>query len=166
MIDPNSRTEQEIHKVFDFTLLLKGAHAAIEMLGGVLLYITDARHLLGIAEFLTAGEIREDPHDSIANYLLHLAQVFGATDRAFAAFYLLTHGIVNGLIVVALWREEIWAYPISFAALGAFIAYQFYLLAFGFSWWVLAITVLDLFVLVLVGHEYGVLKKRRAAAQK
>ncbi len=166
MINPNSRTEQEIHKVFDFTLLLKGAHAAIEILGGIFLYAMDARHIVGIAEFLTAGEIREDPRDGIANYLLHLAQVFGATDRAFAAFYLLTHGIVNGLIVIALWREEIWAYPISFAALGAFIVYQFYLLAFGFSWWIVGITVLDLAIIALVWHEYGVLKARRAAAQK
>ena len=30
----DTRTEKEIHQVFDFTLLLKGIHALIEIIGG------------------------------------------------------------------------------------------------------------------------------------
>ncbi len=160
-INPSSHTEQEIHKVFDFTLLLKGIHASLEVLGGIALYVVSAGTIVGIVNALVGGEISEDPHDPVANYLLGLARTFGANDRSFAAFYLLTHGIANGLIVIALWREELWAYPISFGVLGAFIVYQLYLLAFGFSWWIVAITVLDIAIVVLVGHEYGVLKKTR-----
>ena len=165
MTNPNSRTEQEIHKVFDVTLLLKGLHASLEVLGGIALYAVSAGGILNLANALFGGEIGEDPHDPVANYLLGLAQTFGANDRSFAAFYLLTHGVANGLIVIALWREEIWAYPISFAVLGSFIVYQLYLLTLGFSWWIVAITVLDAAIVALVWHEYGVLKTRRAATQ-
>src|ERR1019366_6528705 len=108
----------------------------------------------------------EDPHNIIANYLLHLAQTFGGSSQSFAALYLLIHGVINALIVIALWKEKLWAYPVSFAALGAFILYQLYLLTFGYSLWLVLFTVLDIIIIFLVWHEYGVLKKRRAAARK
>lgn len=157
----NERGEREIHKIFDITLLLKGAHAFIEMLGGVLLYSVSAASILRIVNFFVADEIREDPHDVVANYLLHAAQNFGGTAQSFAAFYLLIHGVINALIVVALWKEKLWAYPLSLAALVAFMIYQLYLLSFGYSLWLVIFTVLDVIVIALVWHEYGVLKKRR-----
>lgn len=162
MTNPSNHTEQEIHKVFDISLFFKGLIAASEMVGGVLLAAVGPGFASNVVQAIVSGEIREDPHDIIANYLLHLAHTFGGSAKSFAALYLLIHGIVNGAIVVALWKEKLWAYPISFVALVAFVVYQFYYLAFGFSWWILAVTILDIFILVLVWHEYGVLKKRRA----
>lgn len=158
----NNKTESEIHKVFDFTLLLKGIHAAIETVGGILLYMMSAGSILQIVTFLVHDEIQEDPHDAIANYFLHLAQTFGGSSQSFAAFYLLIHGIINASIVIALWREKLWAYPAAFATLGAFIVYQLYLLTFGYSLWLLLFTILDIIIIFLVWHEYGVLKKRRS----
>ena len=111
-------------------------------------------------------EIQEDPHDVIANYFLHLAQAFGGSSQSFVALYLLIHCVINALIVIALWKEKLWAYPVSFAALGAFILYQLYLLAFGFSLWLVLFTLLDILIVFLVWHEYGVLKKRHASARK
>ncbi len=153
--------EKEIHAVFDFTLLLKGLHAAIEVIGGVLLYIVSSQSILNIVRFVVADEVREDPHDLLANYLIAFAQHFGGSTQSFAAFYLLFHGIVNGFVVVELWREEVWAYPVSMAIIGAFIVYQLYLFVFSFSLWLALFTVVDIVILFLVWHEYGVLKKRR-----
>ena|SRR5665213_2416886 len=158
MVEP--KREEEIHKVFDVTLILKGAHAFIEIIGGVLLYVVSAASILRIVSFLTQGEISEDPRDVVANYFLHMAQTFGGSSKAFAALYLLGHGIINGAIVIALWREELWAYPASLVALGTFVAYQLYLLSFGFSIWLIAFTILDTVIIVLVWHEYGVIKKK------
>ena len=155
------KEEKEIHAVFDFTLLLKGLHAAIEVIGGVILYIVSAQSILNIVKFVVADEVREDPHDLLANYLLAFAQHFGGGTQFFAAFYLLFHGIVNAFVVVELWREEVWAYPVSMAIIGAFIAYQLYLFIFSFSLWLALFTVVDVVILFLVWHEYGVLKKRR-----
>ena len=163
MTNLTNRTEEEIHKVFDVTLFLKGIHASIETLGGILLYAVSAGSILRVVNFFVQDEVREDPHDVIANYLLHTAQAFGGNSQSFTALYLLTHGIINGLIVIALWKEKLWAYPVSFAALGAFVLYQLYLLTFGFSSWIAAITVLDIVIIFLVCHEYWVLKRRRSA---
>lgn len=164
LIRSNNHTEQEIHKVFDVSLLFKGLIAAAEMLGGIILAAVGPGAILNFVNTFVGGEIREDPHDVVANYLLHLAQTFGGSSKSFAALYLLVHGIVNGAIVVALWKEKLWAYPISFVVLVAFVLYQLYYLTFGFSWWVLAVTIIDIFILVLVWHEYGVLKKRHASS--
>ncbi len=160
MIDAN--TEKEIHQVFDITLILKGIHACIEIVGGFLLYVVSAESVIGVVNFFVRGEIREDPHDAVASFFLHTAQSLGGSSKSFAALYLLSHGIINGLVVVGLWREEIWAYPISLFVLGGFIVYQFYLLMFGYSLWLVLFTILDIVIILLVWHEYGVLKRRRA----
>ncbi len=164
MINNNNSTNQtevKIHEIFDVTLALKGIHATIEIIGGILLYAISAGSILRIATFFVQDEIQEDPHDFIANYLLHAAQAFGGSSQSFAVFYLLIHGIINASIVIALWREKLWAYPASLAALGAFVLYQFYLLTFGYSLWLILFTILDVVIIFLVWHEYGVLKKHR-----
>jgi uncharacterized membrane protein len=156
----NAQLEKEIHRAFDITLFLKGAHAAIEVIGGVLFYFVSAESIVRFVDFLARGELLEDPHDFIANYLLATAEHFGGSAQAFAAGYLLIHGIVNGAIVVGLWRQKVWTYPIAIAALVAFIAYQMYLLSFHYSFWLAAFTVVDVAVIFLVWHEYGVLKRK------
>ena len=155
------KTEKEIHQVFDLTLVLKGLHAAAEIIGGALLYIVSGESILGAVKFFVGDEIREDPHDVVSNYLLHLAQSFGGSSQSFAAFYLLIHGVINAFIVVELWREKLWAYPVALAVLGGFTAYQVYLFIFSSSLWLIFLTILDLIIIFLVWHEYGVLRKRR-----
>ena len=157
---PN-KTEEKIHQVFDVTLVLKGIHAAVEIVGGLILYLISGESIVGFVNFFVQDEIREDPHDFIANFLLHTAQSLGGTSQSFAALYLVSHGIINALVVVGLWKEKLWAYPVSFIVLTGFIVYQLYLLAFGFSIWLVLFTVLDLVIIFLVWHEYGVVKKRR-----
>jgi uncharacterized membrane protein len=164
MSQKNSGTEKEIHEVFDITLLLKGLNALAELIGGFLLYVVSTENITRIVNFFIRGELIEDPHDIVANYLLNLALTFGGNSKAFAALYLASHGIVNGLVVLGLWKEKIWAYPISFAVIGAFIAYQVYLLTFGYSLWLVILTVLDIIVILLAWHEYRILKKRRSLA--
>lgn len=159
------RAEKEIHKVFDFALFLKGAHAAIEVIGGALFYIVSGETIIRLVDVLARGELLEDPHDFIANYLLTAARHFGGSAQAFAAGYLLFHGIVNGAIVVGLWREKLWMYPAAIAALLAFIGYQLYLLAFHYSFWLTAFTAVDIAVIFLVWHEYGVLKRTGSLPQ-
>lgn len=139
---------------------MKGIHASIELIGGLLLYIISAESITRMVNFFLRGELVEDPHDVVANYLLNVALTFGGNSKIFAALYLASHGIVNGLMVLGLWKEKMWAYPMSFAVIGAFIVYQAYLLMFGYSLWLVILTVLDLAVLFLAWHEYKLLKQR------
>lgn len=162
MSQKNNGIEKEIHEVFDITLLLKGITAFGELAGGLLLYSISTESITRITTFILKGELIEDPHDIIANYLMHIALTFGGSSKVFAALYLAGHGIVNGLVVLGLWKEKIWAYPISFAVIGALIAYQVYLLTFGYSLWLVILTALDLIILFLAWHEYRILKKKNS----
>jgi uncharacterized membrane protein len=158
----NAKTEKELHRIFDATLLLKGIHATVELIGGLLLYIASADSITRVVDFFVKGEINEDPHDVIANYILMLGHSLGGSSKAFAALYLASHGVVNGLVTLGLWKEKMWAYPISLAVIMGFIAYQLYLLAFGYSLWLVVLTVLDVAILLLAWHEYRLLKMRKA----
>ena len=102
--------EKRIHEVFVVSVLAKGAHALIEIAGGLALYLfsTDT-----IARWL--DEIDTDGW---------LERHFPLSEQHFYAFYLLSHGLVKSVLVLGLLREKLWAYPASFAVFGAFIAYQ------------------------------------------
>ena len=154
------KTEKEIHELFDATLVLKGIHAALELVAGIVLYFVSTENITRVTAFFLQGELKENSQDVVANYLLHAAQNFGGSSKLFATLYLLSHGIINGLLVVGLWREKIWAYPVSLIVIGGFTLYQLYMLIFGFSLWLVIITVLDIIILLLIWHEYAILRKR------
>ena len=71
-------------------------------------------------------------------------------------------GILTTSIIWAyerLLREKLWAYPASFAVFGAFIAYQLYRYTFTHGFGLIALTLFDLVVMLLIWHEYRLLKR-------
>ena len=93
------------------------------MLGGLLLLVSPAA-INRITTTLTQHELSEDPHDFIATHLLKTAHGLTGSAVQFGAFYLLSHGLVKIVLVVALLKNKLWAYPWMVAFLGAFIIYQ------------------------------------------
>src|SRR5260370_4588198 len=73
----------------------------------------------------------------------------------FGAAYLLLHGVVKIVLVSALLRDKIWAYPWMIAFLIVFIVYQIYRMTFAFSVGLLGLTVFDFVVAWLTYREYG-----------
>jgi len=72
---------------------------------------------------------------------------------------LLLHGVVKVVLVAALLRDKIWAYPWMITFLIVFIVYQIYRMTFAFSIGLLGLTVFDVVVVWLTYREYG---KQRA----
>ena len=137
--------EKRIHEVFVVSVLAKGAHALIEIAGGLALYLfsTDT-----IARWL--DEIDTDGW---------LERHFPLSEQHFYAFYLLSHGLVKSVLVLGLLREKLWAYPASFAVFGAFIAYQLYRYSYTHDFALILLSIFDLFVIYLAVHEYRLLRK-------
>jgi uncharacterized membrane protein len=79
--------------------------------------------------------------------------------QLFAAAYLLTHGVVKVLLVWALLRKKLRAYPAAIAVFTAFGVYQMYRYVLSPSFSMIALTVLDVIVIVLTWTEYGRLKR-------
>ena len=152
-------TEKRIHAVFEVGVVLKGVNGLAELIGGVVLYFASVDLIRGIVTWLVHSELIEDPQDRVATYLLHAAEGVSVGGKTFAAFYLLTHGVVKLILVAGLLRNRPWAYPASLAVLGFFVAYQIYRLSFAFSVGLLLLTIFDAVVIVLIWHEYRLVLK-------
>lgn len=158
--------ERRIHQVFEISIILKGLHALIECAGGILLHLVGTETIVHWVDLLTQEELTEDPRDFIATHLLRAAQHLSIGTQSFCAFYLLSHGLVKVLLVAGLLREKLWAYPASLAVLAAFIAYQLYRYSYTQSFGLIVLTVFDLVVIVLVWHEWRVLRAHLRARRR
>ena len=133
---------------------LRFPHPLILLVGGVLLAVIDTNAITGFVVDLTADELMKNPDDLIAAYLLRSALNFSVATKTFAAFYLLSHGVVKLFLVAGLIRNKAWAYPASLVVLGLFILYQLYRYTLTHSLALIALTVFDLVVIWLIWHEY------------
>ena len=151
--------EQQIHRVFVVSVILKGLHALIEIVGGLALAFLSTRSIVNALSAWSYDELAEDRHDWIATRALDFARGFSIADHHFYAFYLLSHGIIKGVLVLGLLRQKLWAYPASFAVFGLFIAYQLYRYSFTHEAALIILSIFDLVVILLAVHEYRLLRR-------
>ncbi|MDD5165056.1 MAG: DUF2127 domain-containing protein [Candidatus Pacebacteria bacterium] len=157
-MDPQQK-EKYIHRLFDISLLLKGAHAVIEVIGGFIVLFISQDFIIRIILSITQEELSNDPNDAFANYLIHLSQSFSLSSQHFIALYLLSHGIIKGLLVYNLFKERLWSYPVAIGVFTLFGIYQTYEYFHRGSIWLIVFTVLDIIVIWLTLHEYRYMKK-------
>lgn len=157
------RREALIRRVFRFSLVLKAAHSVLELIGGVALYAASGEAILRAARALTRHELLEHPNDIVARSLLRAAEALSIEQKAAATVYLLSHGVVEIVLVVMILRNRIWAYPLYMVALGVLIVYQCYQLTLGFWLWLALLTLWDAVVVYLTWHEFRVQRSIAAA---
>lgn len=143
-----------LDRIFDVSVTLKGIDGLLELVGGILLLLLSPEKLNAIVRFLTQHELSEDPNDVIATHLVRYAHSFTTSGSLFLAAYLLSHGLVKIILVVAVLKEKLWAYPWMIAFLLIFIAYQVYQIALKLSVGLLLLTAFDLFIVYLTVLEY------------
>ncbi|TPL07843.1 DUF2127 domain-containing protein [Mesorhizobium sp. B2-4-14] len=157
--------EQRVHQIFEVSLLLKGAHALVECVGGLLLAFVSTSTIVSLVNRLTQEELTEDPNDFIASHLMHAASHFSVGTQHFYAFYLLSHGLIKIALVVGLLRGKLWAYPASLVALLLFIVYQLYRFSYTHSAGLIVLTLFDLIVIWLIWHEYRLVRRHEVAGR-
>lgn len=151
--------EKTIHDIFVVSVLFKGAHALIEIVGGTLLYLVSTATIVSTINRYSRDELIDDPNDWVATHALRFAQGFSVEAHHFYAFYLLSHGIVKAILVIGLLREKLWAYPASFVVFGLFIVYQLYRYSYTHDVVLILLSIFDLFIIYLAVHEYRLLKR-------
>jgi uncharacterized membrane protein len=151
--------EKSIHRIFVVSVLFKGAHALIEIIGGLALYLISTETIVRTINRWSYDELIEDHDDWVANHLLDFSRHFSVAEHHFYAFYLLSHGLIKSILVLGLLRERLWAYPASFIVFGLFIAYQLYRYSFTHDLGLILLSIFDLFVIYLAVHEYRLLRK-------
>jgi uncharacterized membrane protein len=148
------RGRRLLHALFYIGVIAKGIDGTLEIVGGVLLLFISSTQLQPIARLLTQHELAEDPRDLVANYVLHSIQHLSTGAKLFGAVYLLSHGAIKVGLVTALLRRVRWAYPAAIVAFLLFLVYQIYRYLLSYAAELIALSVLDVFVIVLTWVEY------------
>ena len=150
-----------LDRTFAVGILLKGLDGVLEVIGGLLLLVVSPATIDRLTIALTQHELSEDPHDFLATHLLHATGGLTGSAVQFGAAYLLSHGVIKIILVAALLRNKLWAYPWMIVFLIAFIVYQVYRMTFALSIGLVALTVFDAAIVWLTYREY---RKQRIIA--
>jgi uncharacterized membrane protein len=148
------RRNDLLDRTFEVAIILKGLDGVGEVLGGLLLLLVTPATINRVVAALTEHELSQDPNDFIATHLLNTAHGLTRSAVLFGSLYLLSHGAVKVVLVVALLRNKVWAYPWMIAFLLVFIVYQLYRVALVPSVGLIALTAFDVFVVWLTYREY------------
>lgn len=151
--------EKNIRRIFEISLIFKAIIALLEIFSGIAIYFISEKWLINYVQDFAWTEIAENPKNFIANYLLNWVQNFSISSKHFAAFYLLSHGIIKLWLVIGLLRNKLWYYPTAMIFFGLFIIYQVYRFTFTHSILLMFITILDIAIIILTWHEYRYLSK-------
>ena len=148
------KARDPLDRIFEIGIILKGLDGVLETIGGLLLLVVTPATINSLLSRLTQHELSEDPNDFIASHLLGYAHGLTGTAVTFAALYLLVHGIVKIVLVAALLRNQIWAYPWMIGFLLTFIGYQLYRLVLSPTLGLSALTIFDAAIAWLTWREW------------
>ncbi len=119
----------------------------METIGGVLLWLAGPQQV-----------------EQVLRALPHVAPQLSGDVKLFGALFLLSHGVVKIGLVAGLLLRRHWAYPAAIGVFLLFLVYQLYRYAHTHALWLLALSVLDVFVIALTWIEYRRLRAGRAFA--
>ena len=143
-----------LHRLFQVAVVVKGLDGVLEFIGGVLLLLVSPTALQRLVVVLTQHELAEEPDDWLVMTLRHAAETFSVETKHFASAYLIGHGILKVFLAASLLRDRLWAFPLALSVLAIFVVYQLHRFGRTHSMILLALTVLDAVVMVLIWHEY------------
>jgi uncharacterized membrane protein len=151
---PKDRRRTILHESFRAGITLKGIDGILEAIGGVILWFVKPSALNKIALRFLELDLPFDRHEFIIRHLYLATEHLASGGRHFASLYLLAHGLIKALLVVALWFDALWAYPLTIFVFGLFCVYQMHRFLYTHSLALVLITVFDVFIIYLTGREY------------
>lgn len=146
--------EKDILWFFDIALLLKAINGGLEVVVAFLVLVIPPSFVLMLVEFITGGELTQDPDDPIVGGLLSAAQTFAVHTHYLFAFYLVIHGAVKIALVVGIFMGKKIAYPLFMIALVIFGTYEAYRGFWRHEILLQVFAVFDITLLILTAHEY------------
>ena len=156
MMITDNKGQGVLHKAFVLGVLLKGLNAVLQIAGGCVLLLVPPLKILNWLTWLMPGGYLLDPDSLPVKILLDFRSYCATATEGplFLAVYLLSHGVMKGIVIAFLLRGLRWAYPAMGLLLILFILYQIYRYSFTHSVWLIWLTVFDLVLLFLTWMEY------------
>jgi uncharacterized membrane protein len=146
------------HIVFWVGIIFKAIDGLLEIASGVLLLTISSEAIRRFAYVLVRPELAEDPNDWLANHLLIWVFHLSTDTKTFAVAYLLVHGVIKLVIVVAIWFSQLWAYWLAGIVFSLFVLYQIAYFVLTPSLMMVFLTIVDLVIIALLPPEHRRLK--------
>jgi uncharacterized membrane protein len=149
--------------VFKISVTLKGVDGLLEIAGGLMLIWLKPHTINSLVEALTQHELWENPNDFFATHLVRASQRLIYGGKHFAAFYLLSHGLVKAGLALALLYHKIWAYPSMIGLMAFFVVIEIYRISRTHSLGLAVLMLFDILIIWLTWREY---KKQKVAPEQ
>jgi uncharacterized membrane protein len=158
--------EKIVQKTFRVGITLKGIDGALETFGGLWLWFIHPTTFNAIVSVLSKHEFKHSPQLLTAFHTLYASEALWYAHRRFASIYLLSHGLTKVILVIALWMNSMWAYPLTIFVFGGFSVYQMYRFSFTHSIPMLLLTIFDLAIIYLTWLQWRDEKANRAKSAR
>lgn len=143
-----------LHDSFRAGITIKGIDGILEAIGGAILWFVKPSALSHIALKFLELDLPFDRHEFITVHLSRAVEHLADGGKHFASLYLLTHGLIKAVLVIGLWLDALWAYPVTIFVFGLFCLYQVHRFMHTHSIALLLITFFDLLIIWLTWREY------------
>jgi len=151
-----------LDRTFHAGITLKGLGGVTEVIGGVLLWFVKPAAMSQTVQFIFLEELARNPDGYFTSHVLRESTKFASLDPRFASLYLFSHGITKVILVVCLWLNKLWAYPLTILVFAGFCVYQVHRYTHTHSISLLVLTIFDLILIYLTWQEYLAEKRSRA----
>jgi uncharacterized membrane protein len=154
--------EKYWHEFFVISICIKILTGLVETVSGFLLLWMSPAALTLVLNRFSRGEQLEDPQDFFLIYAHQYLQHLTSGTKVFAGLYILSHGLINLVLVAGLIKEKTWAYLVAIGVLISFMTYQIFRVAMNHSLPLAVLTIFDAFFVVIIWHEYNYLTSKLA----
>lgn len=148
------KRERDILWLFDVGLVLKAVNGGLEVIVAFLVLVIPPSFVLALVEFVTGGELTQDPDDPVVSWLVGAAHTFAVHTHYLLAFYLVLHGAVKIILVAGIFMGKKIAYQLLMVALAVFSTYEAYRGLFRHEILLQVFAAFDVILLILTAHEY------------
>jgi uncharacterized membrane protein len=158
MTNKAERTDKTIYELFEFSILLKAVGSIGEMVAGIFVAFVSDAFVLHLASLLTQGINDVDNDDFLARIAVDAAHLLAVSNNWLVGGYLFVRGLVQFLLVIALFKNKIWAYPAMLFVLLFLVVTQSYEIYRSGSVPTIIITIIDIATIYFVWREYLVVR--------
>ena len=150
-----------LDRTFHAGITLKGIGGVLETIGGILLWFISPAAMSQTVKLLFLQELARNPDGFFSTHVLKESSKFASMDPTFASLYLLSHGVTKVALVVCLWMNKLWAYPLTILVFAGFCVYQIHRYTHTHAISLILLTIFDIFLIYLTWREYLEQKRYR-----
>jgi len=148
-----------LDRFYEAGLVIKAIDGFFESLSGILILVISPAAIKSATKSLTSHSLSKNPHNFWASYVAKTGTTLASGHNYFlAAFFLINGGVKLGL-VICLFLNQYWAYPVALVILNLFLVYEIVQFIIKPTLGLAFLSLLDALIIWLIYREWQKIKK-------